>query len=274
MKTILNFAAVIGIAISLGGCATRDEPAPIDSLDGFTPSTQTAYSEPSMNQQSAATYADGAQASEQQTNEKAPQLVMKPQWKYEQQKPKAAPKKVQHAQTKEVSSTKKHVVRQKPEHHYTRTTKAKPKTHHVAKRPAPKTVVKHQVAKRKPAPKVVSKPKSLAINTPVQGKIKSSTASNLQILARSGESVKAAKAGTVIYTGPSIKGTGQMVIVKHDDGILSAYSHLGKVSVKEGQVIAKGKSLGSVSSRSGQQTIAFQVRKNGDPINPRKWLGV
>ncbi len=85
--------------------------------------------------------------------------------------------------------------------------------------------------------------------------------------------VHAVQGGVVVYAGP-FRGYGNMVIIEHQKGLFSVYSHLGNVQVLERQPISAGDIIGRAGnppelSRSG---VHFQVRKGKVPMKPQEWL--
>lgn len=151
-------------------------------------------------------------------------------------------------------------------------------------------VKKASVSKTKPAavekPKVVAKhttkpsekPNSVAPVVsregwiwPVQGQVTQSVG-GVDIAAKAGTPVLAAKGGTVIYTGPDVSGQGQMVIVSHGDGLLSAYGNLQSVSIKEHEPVSRATQIGRVGALKGVGELHFEIRQNGQVKNPRLYL--
>lgn len=95
----------------------------------------------------------------------------------------------------------------------------------------------------------------------------------IDIAAPSGTAIKAVDKGTVIYTG-ALGAYGNVVIIDHGDGISSMYAHQSRIQARENQNVAKGQVIGRVGS-TGWSTGAhlhFEVRKNGNPINPWSYL--
>lgn len=79
--------------------------------------------------------------------------------------------------------------------------------------------------------------------------------------------------GEVIYTG-WFGGYGWTVVVDHGGGISSMYPHLSKITVKEGQIVTRGQEVGRIGT-SGLSTgphMHFEVREDGDPVNPWSYL--
>jgi murein DD-endopeptidase MepM/ murein hydrolase activator NlpD len=97
----------------------------------------------------------------------------------------------------------------------------------------------------------------------------------INIAVPEGTPVKAAEAGTVAYAGSEVKGYGNLILVRHDNGFVSAYAHNGEISVKRGdkvrrgQVIAKSGQTGNVTSPQ----LHFEIRKGSTPVDPIPHLG-
>jgi murein DD-endopeptidase MepM/ murein hydrolase activator NlpD len=89
-----------------------------------------------------------------------------------------------------------------------------------------------------------------------------------------GSPIKAAESGTVAYAGSEVKGYGNLVLVRHDNGYVSAYAHNSEITVKRGdkvrrgQVIAKSGQTGNVTSPQ----LHFEIRKGSTPIDPIPFL--
>jgi murein DD-endopeptidase MepM/ murein hydrolase activator NlpD len=96
----------------------------------------------------------------------------------------------------------------------------------------------------------------------------------INIAVPEGTPVKAAESGTVTYAGNEVKGYGNLVLIKHDNGFVSAYAHNGELSVKRGekvkrgQLIAKAGQTGNVTSPQ----LHFEIRKGQTPIDPTPHL--
>lgn len=89
-----------------------------------------------------------------------------------------------------------------------------------------------------------------------------------------GTSVKAAEDGVVAYAGSELKGYGNLVLIKHADGWVTAYANNSTLDVKKGdtvkrgQVIAKAGQTGNVTSPQ----LHFEIRKGSQPVDPSQYL--
>lgn len=92
-------------------------------------------------------------------------------------------------------------------------------------------------------------------------------------LADQAATVKAANAGQVVYAGNGIGGYERLIIIKHGSDLLSAYSFDGQNLVREQQQVKAGASLADIKNRGRtKQSLHFELRKDGEPINPRSVL--
>jgi murein DD-endopeptidase MepM/ murein hydrolase activator NlpD len=95
----------------------------------------------------------------------------------------------------------------------------------------------------------------------------------IDIAARGGTPIGAAKAGEVIYVG-WLGGYGNTVLVDHGDGIATLYAHQSRLAAAEGQVVNQGDIVGFVGT-TGHSTgnhLHFEVRVDAQPRNPRPYL--
>jgi murein DD-endopeptidase MepM/ murein hydrolase activator NlpD len=89
-----------------------------------------------------------------------------------------------------------------------------------------------------------------------------------------GTPVHAAEDGVVAYAGSELKGYGNLVLVRHSNGFVTAYAHASEIMVKRGdqvrrgQVIAKSGQTGNVSSPQ----LHFEIRKGSTPVDPTQYL--
>lgn len=96
----------------------------------------------------------------------------------------------------------------------------------------------------------------------------------INIAVPEGTPVKAAEGGTVAYAGSELKGYGNLVLIRHPNGYVSAYAHNGELkvkrgdTVKRGQVVANSGQTGNVSSPQ----LHFELRKGSAPVDPTPYL--
>ena len=89
-----------------------------------------------------------------------------------------------------------------------------------------------------------------------------------------GTPIKAAEDGVVAYAGNELKGYGNLVLVRHANGFVTAYAHASDIlvkrgeSVKRGQVIAHSGQTGNVTSPQ----LHFEIRKGATPVDPAQYL--
>ena len=86
--------------------------------------------------------------------------------------------------------------------------------------------------------------------------------------------LKAADNGVVVYAGSELKGSGNLILVRHDNRWMTAYAHLDKINIKRGDVIKRGQSIGTVGSTGSvdKPQLHFEVRRGTEAINPERYL--
>ncbi len=96
----------------------------------------------------------------------------------------------------------------------------------------------------------------------------------INIKAKEGTEVKASEDGSVAYVGNELKGYGNLVIVKHSGGWITAYAHLAKTNVTRGAKVKKGQKIGLVGSTGNVTSpqLYFGLRKGRDAVNPKNYL--
>lgn len=113
---------------------------------------------------------------------------------------------------------------------------------------------------------------------PTEGKIIARFAPNdgtkgIDIAGRSGQAVRAAAGGKVVYQGSGLRGYGQLIIVKHNADFLSAYAHCAAIYVREGSVIQPGQKIAAMgSSGTDRVKLHFEIRRRGIPVDPLEHL--
>nr|QIM10536.1 hypothetical protein PlAlph_4280 [uncultured Alphaproteobacteria bacterium] len=130
--------------------------------------------------------------------------------------------------------------------------------------------------------KTVSKYRKTKFAWPVRGTIvskygtigKGRANDGINIKAAKGTAVKAADKGTIAYAGNELKGFGNLILIKHDDGWITAYAHNDKLLVKKGQKVARGEKIATVGTTGGVSTpqLHFETRAGKNPVNPVSYL--
>ena len=94
----------------------------------------------------------------------------------------------------------------------------------------------------------------------------------IDISGTKGQPVVAAADGTVLHRG-NMNGYGNLVIIKHSDGVLSAYAHNDKVLVKEKQQVKRGQQIAEMGNTDSDRVkLHFEIRYQGKPVDPMKYL--
>ena len=85
--------------------------------------------------------------------------------------------------------------------------------------------------------------------------------------------IHAAARGRVVYAGSGLVGYGKLIILKHDNRLLSAYAHNESLHVKEGEAVKGGQHIADMGrSGRGRVMLHFEIRRNGKPIDPFQFL--
>ncbi len=96
----------------------------------------------------------------------------------------------------------------------------------------------------------------------------------INIAVPEGTPVRSADGGVVAYAGSELKGYGNLVLIRHPNGFVSAYAHNGDLMVKRGQTVSRGQ----VIAKSGQTgnvsspQLHFELRKGATPVDPTPYL--
>ena len=90
-----------------------------------------------------------------------------------------------------------------------------------------------------------------------------------------GTPIKAADDGVVAYAGNELKGYGNLVLIRHSNGFVSAYAHASELMVKRGDTIKRGQVIAH-AGQTGNVTspqLHFEIRKGSTPVDPTPYLG-
>jgi murein DD-endopeptidase MepM/ murein hydrolase activator NlpD len=89
-----------------------------------------------------------------------------------------------------------------------------------------------------------------------------------------GTPIKAAEDGVVAYAGSELKGYGNLVLVRHPNGFVTAYAHASDILVKRGEAVKRGQVIGH-AGQTGNVTspqLHFEIRKGATPVDPAQYL--
>lgn len=109
---------------------------------------------------------------------------------------------------------------------------------------------------------------------PVSGKVTTdfiaSKGTGINIDAPEGSAVRAAENGTVIYVGNGVEGYGNLVLIRHPNGYVSAYAHLASISVNKGDTVSRGDQIGAVGMTGSvsRPQLHFELRMGATPVDP------
>jgi lipoprotein NlpD len=111
------------------------------------------------------------------------------------------------------------------------------------------------------------------VRGPLLGTFNDSTNKGVNIGGAAGDPVKASADGRVVYAGNGLRGYGNLIIIKHDATYLTAYAHNRALMVKEGDAVTKGQKIAEMgNSDSDRVMLHFEVRRQGKPVDPLKYL--
>src|SRR5438270_4878350 len=147
---------------------------------------------------------------------------------------------------------------------------------------APQPQSRQQQASAAPEPQAAPDQGSLAFRWPVKGRVISDYGSKpnglrnegINISVPEGTGIRAAESGIVAYAGNELKGYGNLVLIRHEGGWVTAYAHNKELfvkrgdAVKRGDIIAKAGQTGSVTSPQ----LHFEVRKGATAVDPMRFL--
>jgi len=95
----------------------------------------------------------------------------------------------------------------------------------------------------------------------------------IDIAGSAGDSVLAAADGRVVYAGAGLRGYGNLIILKHNNTYLTAYAHNQTLLVKEDQTVKQGQKIAEMGNSDADQVkLHFEIRRQGKPVDPAKYL--
>jgi murein DD-endopeptidase MepM/ murein hydrolase activator NlpD len=129
-------------------------------------------------------------------------------------------------------------------------------------------------------PRVPALPRARAASTgfdwPVQGRVlqpfgpqgSGRVNDGINIAAESGAPVRAAADGEVIYVGEEVKNLGNLLLIRHADGWITAYAHTEAVAVRRGEQVRQGQPVAKVGRSNGASQVHFELRRGTEPVDP------
>jgi len=146
--------------------------------------------------------------------------------------------------------------------------------------PAPKPRPAYTLAE--PAPSSDRSDSSVKFVWPASGKVIAGFGSSsngerndgINIALPAGAPIKASASGTVSYSGDELKDYGNLLLIKHDGGFVTAYAHAEKLLVQRGDVVTKGQVIAYAGHTGDVSTpqLHFEIRHGTTPVNPDSLL--
>jgi murein DD-endopeptidase MepM/ murein hydrolase activator NlpD len=134
-------------------------------------------------------------------------------------------------------------------------------------------------AEEAPAPSAAGKP---SFRWPVRGRViagfgpRPSGQQNdgINLAVPEGTSIRAAEDGVVAYAGNELKGYGNLVLVRHSNGYVTAYAHASEVKVKRGDRVRRGQIIALAGQTGGVASpqLHFEIRRGSTPVDPVQYL--
>jgi murein DD-endopeptidase MepM/ murein hydrolase activator NlpD len=109
---------------------------------------------------------------------------------------------------------------------------------------------------------------------PVSGRVitdfANSKGTGINIEAPEGAAIRAAENGQVIYVGNGVEGYGNLILIRHPNGYVSAYAHLKDTKVAKGDVVSRGDQIGTagMTGSVSRPQLHFELRKGATPVDP------
>jgi len=96
----------------------------------------------------------------------------------------------------------------------------------------------------------------------------------INIAAPRGAPIRAAESGTVAYAGNELRGFGNLLLIRHASGIVTAYAHADQILVKRGDTVKRGQIVARVGNTGGVPSpqLHFEVRQGRRAVDPQPYL--
>ena len=125
----------------------------------------------------------------------------------------------------------------------------------------------------------ISWPKTVHWQRPAKGKVikkfnrNRNDAKGIDIAGKKGNAIVASADGKVVYSGNGLISYGNLIIIKHNKTFLSAYAYNRNLLVKEGDTVKAGQQIAEMGNKDKfNAMLHFEIRKNGKPVDPLKYL--
>ncbi len=158
---------------------------------------------------------------------------------------------------------------------------AKPQPEQVARATGPRPPKRPTALPRTAIPKPPARSGSFL--WPVRGRVISSFGpkakglhnDGINIAAPRGTPIKAAENGVVAYSGAELRGFGNLVLIRHADGYMTAYGHTDTLLVTRGQTVRRGQTIAKVGTSGAVSSpqLHFEIRKKKQALDPQRYLG-
>ena len=144
---------------------------------------------------------------------------------------------------------------------------------------APDTVATNKEIKAQQSKQKTHWPTTVRWQLPAKGKVvkkfsrQRNDAKGIDIAGKLGQAIVASADGKVVYSGDGLISYGNLIIIKHNKTYLSAYAYNRKLLVKEGDSVKSGQKIAEMGRKDNlSPRLHFEIRKNGKPVDPQKYL--
>ena len=124
--------------------------------------------------------------------------------------------------------------------------------------------------------------KALAFRWPVRGRVietfgpkpNGERNDGIDLAVPQGTDVRAAEDGVVAYAGNELKGYGKLVLIRHDNGFVTAYANASEILVKRDEKVRRGQVIAKSGQTGGAAVpqLHFEIRKGSTPVDPSQYL--
>lgn len=142
-----------------------------------------------------------------------------------------------------------------------------------------KTVATAKTKARQPGLQTIRWPTTVRWQKPAKGKIikkfsrQGNGSKGIDIAGKQGNAIVASADGKVVYSGNGLISYGNLIIIKHNKTYLSAYAYNRKLLVKEGERVKSGQKIAEMGRKDKlSPRLHFEIRRNGKPVDPLKYL--